>query len=180
MGPAGPGARCTPGAGRRRTRGVAGVVHQARRRVLRVELEDRQEFLRGHPEVHQVGNLRDQAGIGATVRRRHPGAGVPREPGDVQLIDHGLRERALQRRIPLPVIRLRNPPPRSSWRPPCSRRAAQPPGGCSAGAPPQPARRDPGAPCPGRTAGRGWGRTAHSPDSRRAARPWRSGTKTCQ
>ena len=83
------------------------VVHQARRRVLRVELKDRQELHRGHPEVHQVGNLLDQAGIGAARRRRHPGAGVPREAGDVQLVDHGLRERALQRRIPLPVIGLR-------------------------------------------------------------------------
>jgi hypothetical protein len=32
---------------------------------------------------------------------------VPREAGDVHLINHGVRERALQRGIPLPVIRLR-------------------------------------------------------------------------
>ena len=99
-GPAGPGARCTPGGGEEGHGAVAPVVHQARRRVLRVELKDRQELHRGYPEVRQVGNLRAQAGIGAARRRRHPGAGVPREADDVQLIDHGLRERALQRRIP--------------------------------------------------------------------------------
>ena len=55
-----------------RDRRVAPVVDLARRAILGVELEHRQQLDRGDAELLEIGNLLDQAGIGAAglLRRR--------------------------------------------------------------------------------------------------------------
>ena len=49
-----------------RNRRVAPIVHLARWTVLGIELKDRQQLDRRHPELLQIGNLLDQAGIGSS------------------------------------------------------------------------------------------------------------------
>ena len=53
-------------------RAVAPVVGEAKGGIVRVELEDRQEFDGGDAQILQVGNLLDQAGVGAALVGRDP------------------------------------------------------------------------------------------------------------
>ena len=86
-----------------RDRLVAPVVHPERR-ILRVELEDRQQLDGGDSQLLQIRNLLDQPGVGPARRLGHPGARIPGEATNVQLVDDGLGERPAQRPVALPVI----------------------------------------------------------------------------
>ena len=87
-----------------RDRLVPPVVHATARRILRIELEDGQQLHGGDAEVLEVGDLLDQPGIRAALPGRHPGAFVAGEAAHVELVDHGLGERALERLVPFPVV----------------------------------------------------------------------------
>ena len=90
-----------------RNRRIAPVVDEPGGAVLGVELEDRQQFDRGDAELLQIRNLLDQAGIRAARLLRDAGAGMAGEAAHVHLVDDGPRGRALQRRVPFPVVRVR-------------------------------------------------------------------------
>ena len=85
-------------------RRVAPVVDPARRAVLGVELKHRQQFDRGDAEVLEIGNLLDQAGVGAALRLRHSGAGMAGEAAHVHLVDDRPRGGPAQRRVAFPVV----------------------------------------------------------------------------
>jgi hypothetical protein len=68
-----------------RDRGVAPVVDAARGRILRVELEDREQLDGRHAESLQVRDLPDQAGIGAGLPGRHARARMAGEAAHVDL-----------------------------------------------------------------------------------------------
>ena len=87
-----------------RHRRIAPVVGVARRRVLRVELEHGHQLHGGDAQVDQVGDLVDQAGIGAAPVLVHTRAGVAREAAHVRLVDDGLRKGAAQQAVALPVV----------------------------------------------------------------------------
>jgi hypothetical protein len=63
-----------------RDRRIAPMVDETRRAVPRVELEDRQQLDRRDAEILQIGNLLDEADVGAAPGRRHAGARMPGEP----------------------------------------------------------------------------------------------------
>ena len=90
--------------GEERDRRVAPVVDVARRAVLGVELEHRQQLDRGDAELLQIGNLLDQPGVRAAVRFADAGTGMPREAAHVHLVDDGARRGPAQRRVALPVV----------------------------------------------------------------------------
>ena len=91
--------------GKERHRLVAPVVGPAAGRVLGVELVHGQQLDRGDPEVDEVRDFLDEPGVGPADRRVHAAVGVGREPADVGLVDHGVRERPVQRPVALPVVR---------------------------------------------------------------------------
>ena len=72
-----------------RNRRVAPIVNLARRTVLGIELENRQQLDRRNPELFQIGNLLDQAGIRSTQVFLEAGARMPGEAADVHLVDDG-------------------------------------------------------------------------------------------
>ena len=90
--------------GEERDGGIAPIVHQTRWAVLRVELEHRQQLDRGDPEVLEIGNLLDHAGIRPARSWRDARARMPREARDVHLVDHRGGERPAERRVALPVV----------------------------------------------------------------------------
>ena len=53
----------------KRQRLIAPVVAEARRTVLLVEGKDRQQLDRADSEILQIGDLIDQSGVGAALRR---------------------------------------------------------------------------------------------------------------
>ena len=140
-----------------RHRRVAPVVDESRRRVLRVELEHRQQLHRGDAERLQVRNLLDQSGVGAALSGRDAGARMLREAAHVHLVNDGLRGRthAAARRPPSRSATDRRP--RSSSRcgvvarPLAPRRGRSPPGRRRRG------RTDRAAPCRDRIAVRARG-----------------------
>jgi hypothetical protein len=87
-------------------RRIAPVVDQARRAVLRIELEYGEEFDRGDPEILKIRNLVDHAGVRPALVGHDAGARMPRETSDVHLVDHGGGERPTERGVALPVIGL--------------------------------------------------------------------------
>ena len=109
-----------------RDRRVAPVVDLARRTVLGVELEHRQQFDRGDAELLEVRNLLDQAGVGAARLLADAGARMAGEAADVHLVDDGARRRAgaAARRPPSrtrPDRRRRSSSPSRRCRPAASR-----------------------------------------------------------
>ena len=74
---------------------------------MRIELEHRQQFHRGHTKILQVGDLFDQAGIGAPLVGGYPRGRVPGEPGDVHLVDDGPRVGTFERQVAFPVVAAR-------------------------------------------------------------------------
>ena len=88
-----------------RDRLVAPVVGPVARRVVGVEREHRQQLDGGDAEVDEVRDLLDEARVGPAPSRVHPAARVSGEALDVRLVDHGLRERAIERPVALPVVR---------------------------------------------------------------------------
>src|SRR5271166_3831546 len=89
---------------KKRDRGISPIVDQARRTLLPLELEDREQLNGGDPEVLQVWDLLDHPRIGPAPLRRDPGARMPRETGDVHLVDHGRGEGPPQWSVTLPVV----------------------------------------------------------------------------
>jgi hypothetical protein len=73
-----------------RDRCIAPVVDLARRAVLGIELEPRQQFHRGDPELLEIWDLLDQAGERAALLLADPRAGVPCEAAHVHLVYDGL------------------------------------------------------------------------------------------
>ena len=90
--------------GEERDRLVSPVVHASWRRVLGVELKHRQQLHRRDAEVHEVRDLLDQPGVGASLPGRDARARVAREAAHVKLVDQRLGERPIERRIALPVV----------------------------------------------------------------------------
>jgi len=90
--------------GEKGDRGVAPVVRQPRRRVLRVVGEDREQLHRRDPEILQIGDLLDQSRVGAAPRHVHPRTRMPRHAPDVRLVDHRARSRAAGRLVVLPIV----------------------------------------------------------------------------
>ena len=129
----------------KRDRRISPVIDQARRTVLPVELEHRKQLHRGDPEILQVWDLLDHARIGPSPLRGDPGARMPREAGDVHLVDHGRREGPAQRRVTLPIVGVGVDHRRSSWRSHCSARIGSPRGESIRRARRRRARRDRGA-----------------------------------
>ena len=87
-----------------RDRRVAPVVDLARRAVLGIELEHRQQLDGGDPELLEIRDLLDQAGVGAAGLLADAGAGMAGEAAHVHLVDDGLRGRPAQRRVAFPVV----------------------------------------------------------------------------
>ena len=87
-----------------RYRAVAPVVHAARRAVLEIKLENRQQFDGGNPEILQVGNLLDQPAICATLAGSNPRIRVSSEAGQVHFINHSLGVGMPQRLVPFPIV----------------------------------------------------------------------------
>ena len=85
-------------------RRVAPVVRLAGRAILGVELKDGQQLDGGDAEFLQIGNLLDQAGIGAALRLGHAGAGMAGETAHVHLVNDRPRGRPAQRRVAFPVV----------------------------------------------------------------------------
>ena len=56
------------------------------------------------PELLEIGDLFDQAGVRAACLFRQPGARMPGEAAHVHLVDDGPRGRPLQRGVALPVV----------------------------------------------------------------------------
>src|SRR5580765_7670838 len=83
---------------------VAPVVREALRRILRIELEDRQKLDGGNPEIYQVGNLLDQPGVGAARLGRYARARMLRETPNMKLVDDRFGERTAERMVVLPVV----------------------------------------------------------------------------
>src|SRR5712691_11074676 len=90
--------------GEERHRTVAPVVDEAWRTVLSVKLEDWEQLYSGDTEILQIGNLGDDAGIGAPRGQGQAGTRVPREPADVHFVNHRVCKGALQRSVPFPVV----------------------------------------------------------------------------
>jgi len=90
-----------------RDRRVAPIVGQPHRRILRVELKNRQQLYGRDAQVPQIGNLLDQARIRSAQMLGQPRACMAREPAHVHLVDHGAVERLAQRRIVLPIVVVR-------------------------------------------------------------------------
>ena len=86
---------------------VAPVVGSAGRRRQDIELEDRQEFHSGDPEVHQVRDLLDEPGVGPAQLGRNAGTRVRGESSQVSLVDDRLAEGPGRRPVPFPVVRAR-------------------------------------------------------------------------
>ena len=89
-----------------RDRLVAPVVDPVRR-ALGVELEHRQQLHGRHPEVAEIRDLLDQAGVGAARLLSDPRARMAREPAHVRLVHDCARGRPAQRRVPFPLVRVR-------------------------------------------------------------------------
>ena len=89
----------------KRNRGVAPVVDFAWRSVLGVELKHRKQFHRRDPEILEIRNSLDQAGVGAARLLIHAGTGMASEAAHVHLVDYGARGRQAQRSIALPIVR---------------------------------------------------------------------------
>ena len=70
-----------------RNRRVAPIVNLARRTILGIELENRQQLDRGNAELFQIGNVFDQAGIGSSQIFLQAGARMPSEAPDMHLVD---------------------------------------------------------------------------------------------
>ena len=87
-----------------RDRLIAPVVHPAAWRVLRIELEDRQQLDGRDAQILQIGNLVDEPGVRASLPRRDTRARVPGEAAHVQLVDDRFRERPPQRCVAFPVV----------------------------------------------------------------------------
>ena len=87
-----------------RDRRVAPVVDLARRAILGVELEHRQQFHRGDAELLEIRDLLDQAGVRAARLLADAGTRMAREAADVHLVDDGARGRPAQRHVALPVV----------------------------------------------------------------------------
>ena len=83
-----------------RNGGIAPVVRLARRAILRVELEHRQQLHRGDAQILEVGNLFDQSRIGTALLGRDTRAGMARKAPHMQLVNHGLGKGPLKRRSP--------------------------------------------------------------------------------
>jgi hypothetical protein len=88
----------------KRYRGIPPVVAQAWRTILAVELEHRKKLNGGDAEILQVWDLLDHGRIGSAPLRGDPGARMPREAGDVHLVDDGRGEGSAQRRVTLPIV----------------------------------------------------------------------------
>ena len=99
--------RAVPGVGGEEgNRGVPPVVEEAGRGILRIELEHGQQLDGGDPEILQIGNLLDHAGVRSARTGPDARARMPREPGDVHLVDHGRGEGLAQLGVALPVVRV--------------------------------------------------------------------------
>ena len=85
-------------------RGIAPVVDQAGRGILRIELEHGQQLDGGDPEILQIGNLLDHAGVRSARTGPDARARMPREAGDVHLVDHRRGEGLAQLGVALPVV----------------------------------------------------------------------------
>src|SRR6516164_7988965 len=83
---------------------VSPVVAETSGAILFVEGKDRKKLYRTDSEVLQVGDLLDQAGVGAALGRRDARTWMPGEPADTHLVDEGLGKRPADGRIPLPII----------------------------------------------------------------------------
>ncbi len=90
--------------GEERDRGVAPVVGQSGGSILWIELEHRHQLDRGDPQLLQIRDLLDHAGVGPSPGRIQPAVGMGGESPHVQFVDHGLRKGAAERLIALPVV----------------------------------------------------------------------------
>ena len=158
-----------------RDRRVAPVVDLARRAVLGVELEHRQQLHRGDPELLEIGDLLDQAGEGAAGLLADAGAGVAGEAAHVHLVDDGLRGRPAQRRVAFPVVGGRIDHHALHRGRGCCRRARRRRRDRSRPARPRRGRTGRGGPWRDRSACRSRDPTAPRRDSRRSGPPSRRG-----
>ena len=85
-------------------RRIAPVVDQARRGIVRIELEHGQQLDGGDPEILQIRNLLDHAGVRPARAGPDARARMPREAGHVHLVDHRGGEGPAERRVALPVV----------------------------------------------------------------------------
>ena len=83
---------------------IAPVVGQRRGGGVGVELMDRQQFDGLDAERLEIGDLLDQAGIGAAQVIRQARIGVRREAFDVHLVDDRVAEAVMQRLVAFPVV----------------------------------------------------------------------------
>src|SRR5690242_2640512 len=86
---------------------VAPVVDQSMRTVLGIELKHRQQLNRCNAQLLKIRNLFDETSVGAGCRGMYTRIGVTSESSHVKFIDHGSGTGSVQRRVPLPVIRIR-------------------------------------------------------------------------
>ena len=158
-----------------RDRRVAPVVDLARRAVLGIELEHRQQLHRGDPELLEIRDLLDQAGEGAAGLLADAGAGMAGEAAHVHLVHDGLRGLAGAAARRLPSRRRTDRPPRSSSRSRCCRRARRRRRDGSHRERPRRGHRGRGGPWRDRSACRSRDPTAPRRDSRRSGLPSRRG-----
>src|SRR4029453_6910611 len=92
------------GRGEEGDRRIAPVVGQARRTVMTIVLEDRQEFDRGYPEILQIRDLLDHPGIRPACPGGEARARMAGEAPNMHLVDYSGRERPPQRHVTLPVV----------------------------------------------------------------------------
>ena len=83
---------------------IAPVVRLARRAILRVELEHRQQLHRGDAQILEVGNLFDQSRICTALLDRNTRAAMASKAPHMQLVNHGLGKGPLERPIAFPIV----------------------------------------------------------------------------
>src|SRR4051812_32864239 len=88
-----------------RDRSVSPVVDQSRRTILHVKLIYRQKFHGSNTNVFEVWDFLDYPGVSAAPLLRHARIWILCESTNMHLVHDRLRDRPLERKVPLPVVR---------------------------------------------------------------------------
>ena len=90
--------------GKKGDRIIPPIIGQTLGRFGFVELENRQQFHRRYPQILQIGDLFNQAGVGSPFIRFDPGTWMIGKAFYMHFIDYGLGKRTFQRHVAFPII----------------------------------------------------------------------------
>ena len=85
-------------------RAVTPVVALAGAGILRIKLEDRQEFDCRYSQLFKIGDLVDDSGVGAAAGAGQTRAGILGEAGNMHLVDDGGGKRMTRHAVIFPVV----------------------------------------------------------------------------